>query len=93
LIDQLKREGAWIANAAQTVSWFGYRRVAMIERVTRDNGMLKIKASAPPNNGLPGLRIRIHKTNHRAGLFAPNQLSGEFIDLAFNGDSEINIAV
>ena len=93
LLNNVKREGAWISNAAQTVLWFKRRRAAKIEWVMRDNGILTIKATAPATDGLPGLRIRVYKPNGYASGAVAIPLPGEFIDVALNGDDEVSIAV
>jgi len=53
LIDELKNKGAWIATAAEAVSWFRKRRSATFEGL---GGELTAEIGAD----LPGLRLIVH---------------------------------
>ncbi|MGH7952825.1 MAG: hypothetical protein ACREFE_13035 [Limisphaerales bacterium] len=61
LLEKLETNGAWFADAAQTVSWFRKRRSVTFERVISENGSIKLKTNYNSNDGLPGLRIRTFK--------------------------------
>ena len=60
LIDELKNNGAWIATAAEAVSWFRKRRSATFEMIGRETSALDVKTAAEIDGRLPALRLRVH---------------------------------
>jgi peptidoglycan/xylan/chitin deacetylase (PgdA/CDA1 family) len=95
LLDNLKKKGAWFATAAQTVSWFGRRRSAVIENVAREANRVRVKVSVDQSNdALPGLRIRVNKPSpkqrHLSGQAEPRD---QFAEVTLNHSAEVEIAL
>jgi peptidoglycan/xylan/chitin deacetylase (PgdA/CDA1 family) len=61
LVEDLKGRGVWFATAGQAVAWYKKRRSVVFDK--DDTGTDKVCAGVLPshNDGLPGLRLRIHK--------------------------------
>jgi hypothetical protein len=55
---ELRKRGAWITNAGQAVAWFRKRRCANIDQTTVEE---EIKCTGQTEDGLPGLKLRIHQ--------------------------------
>jgi hypothetical protein len=92
LLRELKGREVWFATAGQAVSWFRKRRSAMIEAALVEDGRVRVKASAKPDNRLPGLRVRMHKPGTWNGREkASAQSPSNLVDLGLkeNIDTEI----
>ena len=92
LLHKLKNRRAWFATADQAVSWFRKRRSAAIEVARTDGGGMRIKAKVKADDGLPGLRVRVHKPQVRMGTEgASTSPSPSFVDIALKEavDTEI----
>jgi peptidoglycan/xylan/chitin deacetylase (PgdA/CDA1 family) len=61
LIEELKNRGAWFATAGQATSWFRKRRAAGFEADLREPEAVRAKVAVDGSDGLPGLRLRVHK--------------------------------
>lgn len=61
LIEELKNRGAWFATAGQATSWFRKRRAARFQADPREPEAVRAKATVDGSDGLPGLRLRVHK--------------------------------
>jgi hypothetical protein len=61
LLDELKRRGAWMPNAAQAVAWFRKRRAATVEWSWSGIDSIMVRARLDMADALPGLKIRIFK--------------------------------
>jgi hypothetical protein len=59
LVAQLKKEGAWFATAGQVVSWFRWRRSAVLEETRTASGEVHGKISLEKADHLPQLRLRV----------------------------------
>jgi len=90
LIQGLKDRGAWFATAGQAVAWFRKRRSA--EFVTDPADPVAVSAKVAPSfgNGLPGLRLRIHKPGQRGDL--ATQGSDRFVDTGVEKLGSANVA-
>jgi hypothetical protein len=86
LIQDVKNRGAWFATAGQAVSWFQKRRFARFEADSAQRGSVRVKVAIEGGDGLPGLRLRIHKAQKRSGMVA--QCSGAYADVAVEEASE-----
>ena len=94
LLGELKSRGAWFATAAQTVSWFRNRRLAVVEK--RTGGQRKDQ-----NQGFGRVGRQLARTQsssaqtrnaeRRGGT--PAQSSPAFVDMAFKEkiDTEISL--
>lgn len=60
LIDELKRQGAWFATAAEAVSWFRKRRSAVFENVSGDSRALRARVGVEAGPDVPDLQLRVH---------------------------------
>jgi hypothetical protein len=93
LVQDCKNNGAWFPTASQAVAWFRMRRSAKIESVAWADDSVRIKVRVDdPNQGLPSLRMRIHRPVSPPGN--GSELSGardRFVDLAFNQTGELKI--
>ena len=93
-LQELKRRGAWFPTATQAVAWFRKRRSASVEAARDNGGRLRVKGRASPPDGLPSLRIRIHKP--RVGsLWQPmgGKAATEFVDVRLDDKVELSIAI
>jgi len=94
LLRELKSRGAWFATAAKAVSWFRKRRSAVVETAPLKNGSIRIRASVRADDGLPGLRVRVHKPGSWQGVEeTPARSTRTFVDIILNGkiDTEIRL--
>jgi hypothetical protein len=92
LLGELKGRGAWFATAAQAVSWFRKRRSASVEAANVEDGKIRIRASVNTGEGLPGLRVRVHRPGTWPGREGtPAQSLPAFVDIALKDkvDTEI----
>lgn len=71
LIDDLKRKGAWMASARETVLWFRKRRSATFDNVDSKSGVRVAIASVDTGKDLPGLCLRIHNAPEPRELLSP----------------------
>jgi len=77
LIHEMKGRDAWFATAGQVVAWFRKRRAAGFDTDSNHTGLVRVKIRAGSDDGLPGLRLRVHK----AGKVAVGERrSTEFMD-------------
>jgi hypothetical protein len=60
LVDELKNKGAWIATAAEAVSWFRMRRSATFENIHWETNAPDAKIAVAIGGEMPGLRLRLH---------------------------------
>jgi hypothetical protein len=60
LVSQLRSRGPWFATAHQAVSWFQRRRSVVFERGGQDPEVIRAKVCLAPQEGVPGLRLRLH---------------------------------
>lgn len=95
LLDDLKKTGAWFATAAQAVAWFGKRRSAEIECVTRKDDKVRVKVSIDQSSDvLPGLRIRVNKPlPKQAHLSGHAEYGNQFAEVILNHSAEVEIAL
>jgi len=95
LVGSLKQKRAWFPTANQAVDWFKKRRAVRLEPGTMEGKTLRISTgSNRVNDGLPGLKVRVHKPSKRIA-FAPavNSAVNEFVDLPFDQAEEVCIAL
>ena len=71
LINDLKRNGAWLASARETVLWFRKRRSATFDNVDSKAGVQVANASVDTAKDLPGLCLRIHNAPEPHELLFP----------------------
>jgi hypothetical protein len=57
LIDELKKQGAWMASGAQAVSWFRKRRSATFDEVHEEQGGVKATIRSNTDERLPALQL------------------------------------
>lgn len=90
LIQDLKMRGAWFATGSQAASWFRKRRSAAFELHAPETVMVRAKVPADHGEALPGLRLRIHKTQqtHQAG---PRH-SETFVDMPLDEEVDAGVA-
>jgi hypothetical protein len=74
LLDRLTTKRPWFSTATQAVSWFQKRRAAVFENA---------KVTSPEGDGLPNLRLRIHRPRYSRNL------PGSYTDTGFNGRLEV----
>jgi len=92
LLCELKSRGVWFATADQAVSWFRKRRAATIEAGNVEGGKIKLQAAASAKDGLPGLRVRVHKPGTWTSTEkAPAPSSPAFMDIGLRDkvDTEV----
>lgn len=82
LIQDLKTRGAWFATAGQATSWFRKRRSATFGLHALEPFTGRAKVPADHGEELPGLRLRIHRTQetHQAG----SRHSETFVDMTLD---------
>lgn len=61
LLIGLRREQAWLCTAAQAVSWFKMRRMAVFSSTQQHPGQNHVKVSVNSSSVWPGLRLRVHR--------------------------------
>jgi hypothetical protein len=82
ILDDLREAGAWFPTASQAVAWFRKRREATFDAATWNPDTMRVRVSVAGGQGLPGLRLRIHKAreaHERASIGAGG--SGSYVDL------------
>jgi hypothetical protein len=84
LVDDLRRKGAWIVTASDTVRWFRQRRSAEFETVDGGDG-LQVRYAVEGKADLPVLRLRVHRSS-AAGSPArdPEELTTGWRDMALS---------
>jgi hypothetical protein len=85
LVQDLKRRGAWFSTAGQTVSWFRKRRSVVFESDSNEPAGVRARVAPDRRNGLPGLRLRIHKARESDRIAA--YASEDYVDLSFDESS------
>ncbi len=81
LVEDLKSRGAWFATAGEAVAWFQKRRSVVFETDNAASDGVRAKVS-DRDDGLPGLRVRMHKRAEIRDVGA--QESDGFFDLALD---------
>jgi hypothetical protein len=81
LVQDLKSRGAWFATAGEAVSWFRKRRSVVFETDCKEPYGVRAKATAGYDDGLPGLRLRIHRECKAREIGARGS---DYFDLAFD---------
>jgi hypothetical protein len=82
LVQDLKNRGAWFSTAGQAVSWFRKRRSVVFEADGIEPDGVRARVAAGHRDGLPGLRLRIHKA--RESWAGGAHGAGEYVDMAFD---------
>src|SRR2546427_12836405 len=59
-VHEVRDSGRWFATARQAVSWFRRRRSVVFERAGQDPEVIRAKVCLAPQEGVPGLRLRLH---------------------------------
>jgi hypothetical protein len=83
LVQDLKTRQVWFSTAGQAVSWFRKRRSVVFGADSNEPDALRATIPADradTNDGLPGLRLRIHKAQESWKLG-----SGDYVDVGFDG--------
>lgn len=75
LLCELKRQGAWLANARETVLWFRKRRLATFAGEDLRSDAIVVNARNHTGQNQPNLCIRFHNVQGRA--YAEDQLGNE----------------
>jgi hypothetical protein len=75
LLCELKRQGAWLANARDTVGWFRKRRLATFAGDDSISGVTAVNARNHTGENQPNLCMRLHNVYGRA--YAESQLGDE----------------
>jgi hypothetical protein len=84
LVAELKRRAAWFPTAAQAAEWFAQRRSVVFESAHWEGGWVRIKASAPRSQDLPGMTLRVHTPASRDdGLSERRHRPRAFTDIPF----------
>lgn len=94
LLGELERRGAWLPTASRAVSWFRKRRSAVIKVSPIINGEVRVQARGIARDGLPALRLRIHKPS-QPSLFEPvvGTLRADYVDMPLDDSVEQTIAL
>ena len=93
LLKDLKSRGVWFPTAEQAVAWFRKRRSTLIEDVTRESDGIRVKVSLNQrDDGLPRLRLRVHKMLPKTSGAHRTKLSNGFTDIPFSESQEIRVA-
>lgn len=82
LVQDLKSRGAWFATAGEAVAWFYKRRSVVFETDGTGPDGVRAKVTGGHDDGLPGLRLRIHKGRELREI--SGQESEDCLDLAFD---------
>jgi hypothetical protein len=83
LIEDLKKRGAWFGTAAQVTAWFRKRRAAIFEM---KQGKVPVSLSSSGQDGLPGLRLRVHGVQSEGPADGRNK--GTYVDVAVHEPRE-----
>jgi hypothetical protein len=67
IVADLASRNAWFPTAGQAVSWFRKRRAARFETETWGPRSLRVSVAGGLDDGLPGLRLRVHTPRARHG--------------------------
>lgn len=89
LVQDLKSRGAWFATAGEAVAWFQKRRSVVFETDGAGSDGVRAKVTGDHDDGLPGLRLRIHKERELSEIGA--QESEVCLDLAFDESIDTRI--
>src|SRR2546422_9182026 len=90
LRDQLMSRGPWFSTAGQAVSWFRRRRSVVFERADQDPEVIRAKVCLAPQEGVPGLRLRLHKpSEHEPSLSYVDTPFTDNIDVPFPACSSV----
>ena len=83
LLQDLRSRGAWFATAGEAVAWFRKRRAVVFETDGAGSEKECAKITSGPDDGLPGLRLRIHREQKSSG---ENSAKGseDYFDLRFD---------
>jgi hypothetical protein len=65
LVRELQSRGAWLAPAAEVVSWFRKRRAATFEVEAGSPGRYSVASTVERHDALPKLRLRINNVEER----------------------------
>ena len=77
LVQDMRNRGAWFTTAGEAVRWSQKHRSVLFEA-----GRMRAKVAAGHDDGLPGLRLRIHKGRESQETSA--QGPEDYVDLAFD---------
>lgn len=67
LIEELKKQGAWITSAGNAVAWFRSRRAATIQEACESSDEPSIQTGSEAlNRSLPGLRLVAHNDSRHS---------------------------
>ncbi len=94
MLQEFKRRRAWFPTGSQAVAWFRKRRSASVETARENGDRLRVKGRGSPPDGLPSLKIRIHKP--RAGyLWEPigAKVPTEYVDVRLDDEVEFSTAI
>jgi len=80
VIKDLRERNAWISTAGAAVAWFRKRRAATFEKDYTRRGEVRITVPDTHRNGLPGLRLRVHKAREVSAM--SSQGSHDYVDSA-----------
>jgi len=89
LVQDLKNRGAWFSTAGQAVSWFRKRRSVVFETDGDEPDGVRARVAAGQGDGLPGLRLRIHKA--RQSWAGGAHGAGEYVDMAFDESVDFRV--
>lgn len=93
IVSDLGHATAWFPTAAQAVSWFRKRREVVFETVTWMPHGVRVNVSGGTDDGLPGLRLRIHPPSARdhGTAFGSGQ-PARYVDVACPAGADVGAA-
>jgi hypothetical protein len=80
VVKDLRQRNAWVSTAGDVVAWFRKRRAATFEKDYTRRGEVRITVPDTHRNGLPGLRLRVHKAREVSAM--SSQGSHDYVDSA-----------
>jgi hypothetical protein len=93
LLRDIRERGAWLTTAAKAVSWFRTRRSAVFEELLQPDGSMRIKISMSATEGLPGMRVRVHRGSGSRVPVSGGSVTATSVDYPLRGGVETLIAV
>ena len=86
LLRELKNKKVWFTTATAACKWFKNRRAAKFENVKLDGNIIHIKMRKDNTDAQPPMKLRLYHPDTK-------QQTAKYIDLPWQGETELSISV
>lgn len=94
LLDMLKNEKVWFANAKSAVHWYSRRRLIRFDAVDVTPNGVKVKLSTSDDNNSPGFVLRVHEPSAASKTREHGRCrTNHYVDIPLTGEPEIEVVV